>query len=305
MVEPSSRRAPRPAVLNVILALAWMLSSCNLSPSDAIGATLQPTQATQTMAAAQTLAQFTPAVTLQPCLETTGTIIDDAAPSEVLNEPVVVKVYLPACYQSSPERTYPVLYLLHGQSNSNDQWERLGLFNAADELIAAKVIPPFIIVLPSELRSNQDPYQSKFEAVILEDVLPYIEEVYRVCPGRACRAIGGLSRGGNWAVHIGLSNPDKFIAVGAHSTPLFYGEISNLYKIAGLDNNSTSFPALFIDVGNKDEDLNDVKTFVTTLKKLTIPYQFSEFLGYHDENYWRAHVTEYLRWYSAQFDTAR
>jgi enterochelin esterase-like enzyme len=304
MVENPSFRAA-PVCLVFTLALAWMLVSCQPGEVSALDPTSRPPQATQTMSAAQTLTQSTPAQAPQACTDTNGTVTDDTAFSQVLNETVSLKVYLPPCYQESDKRTYPVLYMLHGQSNVNDQWERLGLFNTADELISKNLITPFIIVLPSELRSTQDPFLSKFEAVILEDVLPYVEAAYRVCPGQVCRAVGGLSRGGNWAVHIGLSNPGEFVAIGAHSTPLFYGEISNLYKLAGLDTNGASYPALFIDVGNKDEDLNDVKTFVSTLKKLAIPYQFSEFLGYHDENYWRAHVNDYLRWYSAQFAEAR
>lgn len=304
MPKPPSRGVAS-SLLVFLLALTSTLSSCKPQPARALDPTLQPTHATQTMAAAQTLAQYTPDLTPQTCSESTGTVIDDAAPSEVLNEPVSIKVYLPPCYQQDAPRAYPVLYMLHGQSSINDQWQRLGLFDAADRLIDDKEIQPFIIVLPSELRSNQDPYQSKFSTVILEDVLPYVEEVYRVCPGRTCRAIGGLSRGGNWAVHIGLANPDQFLAVGAHSTPLFYGEVVNLYRLAALPASGEVYPVLYIDVGNKDEDLNDVITFVATLKELSIPFQYSEFLGYHDENYWRAHVTDYLRWYASQFASAK
>jgi enterochelin esterase-like enzyme len=155
-------------------------------------------------------------------------------------------------------------------------------------------------VLPNEIRSNTDAYQSKFGDAVIEDVIPFIDSHFKVCTERVCRAIGGLSRGGNWAVHLGFSNPDLFVTVGAHSAPLFYGEISNILMTATSTESISALPVFYIDVGNKDEDHADVMLFLETLQNLNVPHKFTNNLGYHDEAYWSAHVEDYLLWYDSQ-----
>jgi enterochelin esterase-like enzyme len=118
--------------------------------------------------------------------------------------------------------------MLHGQAADNQQWIDLGLIDNIDLLIDAKVIQPMIIVMPYEVSWRTGPEESNFGAALINDVIPFMEENYRACAERACRAIGGLSRGGNWAVYLGFQYPEVFAAVGAHSAPLFYGELGRI-----------------------------------------------------------------------------
>ena len=259
--------------------------------------TFQPTQASTEIV--QTEApQTTPTAT--PCLETKGEIVDKDVPSILLSDPISVKIYLPPCYEEESDLDYSVLYMLHGQTSLDDQWVRIGLLSQMDELIAQKKVNPFLIVLPNEIRSNTDAYQSKFGDAIVEEVIPYIEQHFNVCTERTCRAIGGLSRGGNWAVHLAFANPDLFTTVGAHSAPLFYGEITNILTLTMNPELTASLPVFYVDVGNKDEDHEDVMLFLDTLQNLNIPHKFNNNLGYHDEEYWHAHVEDYLLWYDSQ-----
>ena len=55
----------------------------------------------------------------------------------LLPDPLVYRIYLPPCYDEEPERAYPVLYLIHGQTYSDTQWDRLGVPETADRLIAS------------------------------------------------------------------------------------------------------------------------------------------------------------------------
>jgi enterochelin esterase-like enzyme len=236
-----------------------------------------------------------------PCFETQGQILDQELNSKLLKYPLSVKVYLPPCYGVDPAKKYPVLYMLHGQASLNDQWERLGLLSTADELITAKKIEPFIIVMPYEISWSIGPDVSKFGETVVKELFPYIEESYHTCTERACRAIGGLSRGGNWAVNLGFAYPEFFTAVGAHSTPLFYGEISRITTRVQAKKAPEEFPAIYIDVGNRDKNRQQVLDFMGTLKKLGVPYTFTEYKGYHEEKYWSAHVQDYLTWYDGQF----
>ena len=162
-----------------------------------------------------------------------------------------------------------MLLMLHGQAASNDQWIRLGITNAADDLIRQEEILPLIIVMPFEVTWTPGPSESQFDEALLEDVLPYVEANYAVCAQRACRAVGGLSRGGNWAVHLGFTHPEIFGVIGAHSTPLFYGEIWNIQAAAKLP--ADEIPLIFVDAGDRDADKEKVAEFVTALEEAGIP----------------------------------
>ena len=58
-------------------------------------------------------------------------------------------VYVPPGYDEARNRRYPVLYLLHGFANDHHSWHRYGRANdILDNLLAAKRIQPFLIVMP-------------------------------------------------------------------------------------------------------------------------------------------------------------
>ncbi len=297
-------RLPHPRrVFTLALGLIMMLiqASCALNPassaqeggSGALHSTLTPPTSQP-----DTNTQIT--ITPQSCSEETGSIQDITILSSVLGEDIKFKVYLPACYDEKSSRKYSVLYMLHGQSSLEDQWVRVGLFEKMDELVQQGIVEPFLIVLPNELRSNLEANQSPFGDALLQDVIPYVDDHFNTCSERVCRAIGGLSRGGNWAVHLGFAHPELFKAVGAHSTPLFYGEIINIIRTVEDPARVGLLPVVFIDVGHKDPDRDDVIYFLTTIQQLPIQYQFYEYLGYHDEVYWSAHTADYLKFYNSE-----
>ena len=70
------------------------------------------------------------------CLEKTGRIEERQLDSEVLDDPLEYLVYLPPCYFEQLDRHYPVLYLLHGQTYTNQHWIDLGAADLADRLIS-------------------------------------------------------------------------------------------------------------------------------------------------------------------------
>lgn len=270
--------------------------------------TVQPTLNPPT---AQPTAEYTPTITLTPmptttptevpCRETQGTIIDVEIPTGYLNRPVSTKIYLPPCYDAQSDPGYPALYMLHGQAASNDQWVQLGLTSAADKMIAQGLIQPMIIVMPFEITWTPGPEDSQFDEAVTKDVIPYIDSNYATCPRKACRGVGGLSRGGNWAVYFGFAYPDIFGVVGAHSTPLFYGEEFRINQALGSVASVEDLPFVVMDVGSKDADRASVQAFKSYLETKGILFEYHEFDGRHEESYWSAHVSDYLRWYSERF----
>jgi enterochelin esterase-like enzyme len=238
-----------------------------------------------------------------PCRASKGSIVDVEIPTDQINRPVNTKIYLPPCYDGDPLAGYPVLYMLHGQAAMNDQWVRLGLTGAADELINQGKIRPFIIVMPFEITWTPGPEESKFDEALITDVIPYIDTHYATCIERGCRAVGGLSRGGNWAVYLGFAYPELFSTVGAHSTPLFYGEVARISQALDEAAMVDDLPYVLMDMGSKDDDRANVQAFRTFLETKGILFDYHQFEGRHEESYWAAHVADYLKWYSDRFIT--
>jgi enterochelin esterase-like enzyme len=232
----------------------------------------------------------------ESCLSKPGQLIKGVIDTTWLDKPMTYTVYLPPCYTQEFAHHYPVLYLLHGQDNHEDQWLRLGVPVAADKLISAGDLPPFIIVFPYD-PSHQPPADYRFEDVILQLLTPQIDRIYRSLPDPAHRAVGGLSRGGGWALHLGLHHPDVFGVIGAHSPAIFYSDYNSLPRVV-LDIPPAKLPRIFIDVGNGDSQLEVVKPFINFLNAHDIPHEWHEYVGFHEEKYWSAHVEEYLRWYA-------
>jgi len=185
---------------------------------------------------------------------------------------------------------------LHGQTYNEDQWVRLGVPATMDKLIMAGEISPFIVVFPYDY-SYLQPTQYHFEDVFMQQLLPQIDSTYRTIPNATHRAVGGLSRGAAWALHLGVNHPDVFAAIGAHSPVIFYTDGVTL-PIALKDMPVGLIPRLFIDTGDADQALKNNLEFKTFLDEHAIPYEWHEYTGFHDETYWGAHVETYLRWYA-------
>jgi enterochelin esterase-like enzyme len=218
-----------------------------------------------------------------------------------LPNPMVYRVYLPPCYDEDTNRSYPVLYLVHGQSFNDDQWERLGVPETADRLIAAGEMAPFIAVMPAD-RVWKEPTEDKFGIAVAKALVPWIDANYRTIPDRAHRAVGGLSRGGAWAVHLGLAYWELFGTIGVHSGFVFHSDVQPIHEwLEAIPAGET--PRIYMDIGNADRpDITEGATWLEgLLTKKGIPHEWHMFVGQHNEEYWTAHVEDYLRFYTQEW----
>lgn len=238
----------------------------------------------------------TPAVTATatPCTETKGAFSSVAVPSAMLRYPIDTRIYLPPCYASSG-KAYPVLYLIHGLNFTQDQWERLGVGTTADKLIAAGEIAPLIIVLP---RDRKD---VRLDPAFVTDLVPYIDMHYRTLATRAYRAIGGLSRGGGWSIHLGLRYPEMFGRVGAHSPAVFFGDENNLLQYARTDAKIKLAPVVYLDIGDNDAQRQSAAWLDQVFTWFNFPHTYKVQSGGHTESYWSAHIADYLHFYAADW----
>ena len=214
----------------------------------------------------------------------------------LFSKPMDVNIYLPPCYSNSYPGGYPVLYLLHGQSFSNDQWIRLGVQRQADAYFLSGRLKPFIVVMPREEYDLQNWKESPFDDLLVNAVIPWVDNHYHTCRERHCRAVGGLSRGATWAVVLGLTQWPLFGSIGAHSlpdVPFIEAATRDYFKSMAPQNT----PRILIDTGQTDGLYLKASEFEGYLKKYAIPHEWRQYPGGHNEDYWRAHVVDYLLWY--------
>jgi enterochelin esterase-like enzyme len=216
----------------------------------------------------------------------------------LLPEALEYRVYLPPCYDQNASARYPVLYLIHGQSYTDDQWDRLGADETADHLTANGEIPPLIMVMPRDRRWSQ-PDEDLFGEAVATELIPYIDNTYRTQAERAYRAVGGLSRGGGWALHFGLAYWQLFSAFGGHSLATFWSD-APLIRTYLSEIPPEALPRIYLDAGDRDRPpiLETSQWLEELLTQLNIPHEWRLYPGYHDEAYWSSHVDEYLRWYT-------
>ncbi|HEX7858898.1 MAG TPA: alpha/beta hydrolase-fold protein [Verrucomicrobiae bacterium] len=135
-------------------------------------------------------------------------------------------VYTPPGYESGAGK-FPVFYLLHGASDSDDSWTTVGRAGVIlDSLIAAKNAKPMLMVMPAGhtgpfRMGGARPPVDEFNEDFLKDVVPHIEKNYRVHTDRQNRALAGLSMGGGQTLNIGVPNLEKFAYLGVYSSGVF------------------------------------------------------------------------------------
>lgn len=137
-------------------------------------------------------------------------------------------ILLPEGY--TQEKTYPVLYLLHGIGGDEDEWKLAGpeyiLYNLAAQKKTKKMITVLCNVrawaddrVPTENLFNKRHFEAfdGFREDLLDSLIPFIRVHFNVSEKREDTAIAGLSMGGREALYIGISRQERFGAVGAFS----------------------------------------------------------------------------------------
>ncbi|WP_200754910.1 alpha/beta hydrolase [Coprobacter secundus] len=147
--------------------------------------------------------------------------------SNILKEDVKYSIYLPKSYQTS-EKSYPVLYLLHGLGDNHTSWSLLGQIQAiADRVIDSGKADEMIIVMPDAKQSwyiNACKGKAQMEKMFFEEFIPHIETTYRAISQKEQRAIAGLSMGGYGSLLYALKHPDMFVACFPISAAVFSDE---------------------------------------------------------------------------------
>lgn len=263
----------------------------------------------------------------------TGKVFDNlTVKSTILNSERKFAIYLPPDYETS-QRSYPVLYLLHGSGDDQTGWVQFGeVLRITDNAIKDGIATPMIIVMPDANTGQRGYFNSikgdwRYEDFFFDELIPYVEKMYRIKSEKRFRAISGLSMGGGGSFIYALHHPKMFSSACPLSASL--GELSidnfkerylkndtslsnetiqNYYEnhsVLSLINKSNADTyknvRWFIDCGDDDFLYEGNSLAHIAMRKKEIPHEYRVRDGKHNWTYWRASLPNVLEFVSDAF----
>lgn len=252
--------------------------------------------------------------------------------SKILKMERKYAIYLPPDYESS-ERSYPVLYLLHGMGDDQTGWVQFGeVLHIADKAIREGKATPMIIVMPDANTkvigyANLPDGEWNYEDFFFEEFMPFVEKTYRIKSEKRYRAISGLSMGGGGTFTYALRHPDLFSAacpLSAYCGPLSLDEAKDrmnrgekkysdeqiqtyfarqnvLELIKVLPEEKKNAVRWYIDCGDNDFLFEGNSLTHIAMRKREINHEFRIRDGAHNWTYWRESLPKVLEFVSMSF----
>lgn len=258
--------------------------------------------------------------------------------STILGRNVNYTVYLPADYDVS-QRSYPVVYLLHGFTDDNTGWLQFGEINRyADKAIADGTIPPMVIIMPNADSSwyvNSYDGKENYEDFFIKEFMPFVEKKYHIKADRRYRGVAGLSMGGYGTLIYALKYPQLFAAAAPLSAGVFSGDelkampdinyANALARVFGRDlkgadrlndkwyansvldivakapADSLKRVRIWIDCGDDDFLTKGNCLLHIALTDKHVPHEFRVRDGAHNWTYWRTGITDALQFIGGSF----
>ncbi|OAB37565.1 esterase [Paenibacillus macquariensis subsp. macquariensis] len=240
--------------------------------------------------------------------------------SESLDKDMKFNIYLPKGYDIT--KKYPVLYMLHGYSGTEDSWlPELGLDVTADAMISANKINPLIIISPQINNSYgfNSISEGDYSDYIVNDLIQYVDGHFNTNASRVGRYIGGLSMGGWAALFNAFQHPALYSKVGGHSPALFmdyWGDAEGLRNwlypseqlqdqrdpLRLVETQNLKGLSIYLDSGDEDgfRFYEGAEALYQQLQSKNVNSEYHHGPGGHDGDYWRKHTSDYLLFYSGK-----
>lgn len=263
-----------------------------------------------------------------------GKVMDNLSmTSKILKMERKYAIYLPPDYETS-QRSYPVLYLLHGAGDDQTGWVQFGeILNIADRAINEGKATPMIVVMP-DANTGKRGYVNgikgdwRYEDFFFEEFMPFIEKTYRIKGEKRYRAIAGLSMGGEGTFIYALHHPELFSAacpLSAATGPASIDDMKNYrlwqntenvsdadkkayfekYSVLSLINNmkddQKKAVRWYIDCGDDDFLYEGNSLAHIAMRKKEIPHEYRTRDGGHTWTYWRTALPAVLEFVSMSF----
>jgi len=234
-----------------------------------------------------------------------GRVECNAVRSKILARAVSYCIVLPPSFDADKTKQFPILYSLHGLGDNEQFFVHSGAWNLVEDLLEKGELKELLIATPDGGASfyiNSKDGKVRYEDFLLQEFFPFIEKRYRAAPGRANRAISGVSMGG----YLGGNSQQP------NRSRIFAGTFGNPPDPALWDLNNPLFLArtatlaglkIYFDCGDQDDYGFD--SGVIALNKLLtsrhIPHEFHLYPGRHDPAYFAAHLSASLIFASQAF----
>lgn len=241
-------------------------------------------------------------------------VIECEMQSQVLGCAKKYCIYLPAGY-GNEDKKFPVLYLLHGLTDTHTAWRDKGnVQEIASKIFASGKASEMVIVMPDAGTAFDGYFNCEgwlYEDFFFQEFIPHIEGKFRVIGDRQHRAIAGLSMGGGGATWYAMNHSDMFSS--AYAMSALMGMVENswisqnptdrreIFMRSVIENSNISYVKnatdsqrddiaavrWFIDVGDDDFLFDNNMEFVKEMRLRRIPYQLRVRDGGHTWKYWQ------------------
>ncbi|HEV2197877.1 MAG TPA: alpha/beta hydrolase family protein [Candidatus Acidoferrum sp.] len=268
-----------------------------------------------------------------PASFASGRVECNSVSSKILARNVPYCVVLPASFDAEKTKHFPILYELHGLGDNEQFFVHSGLWNLVEDQRERGELKDFLTATPAGGASfyiNSKDGKVRYEDFLLREFFPFIEKKYRASPGRANRAISGVSMGGYGALHLAFRHPQFFSSVSAHSAalieklPAFVNASQSprsriLGAVFGVPPDIAFWNAnspltlarsanlsglkIYFDCGDQDDF--GFETGAAALDKILtarkVAHEFHIYPGRHDPAYFAAHIPASLAFHSRLF----
>jgi enterochelin esterase-like enzyme len=264
----------------------------------------------------------------------TGKVYDNLSlKSDILKMERKYAVYLPPDYETS-ERSYPVLYLLHGAGDDQTGWVQFGeIRRIADNAIKSGKATAMIVVMPDANTKHRGYTNTpngnwNYEDFFFEELMPEVEKKFRIKSEKQYRAIAGLSMGGGGTFYYALHRPDLFSSacpLSASTGPRnkddikkymnrrkmddatdtemdeWFNKYSVLELIKNMPDEQKKQLHWFIDIGDNDFLFEGNSLIHIEMRKRGIEHEYRVRDGAHNWTYWRESLPTVLSFISDTF----
>ncbi|MCJ7446535.1 MAG: esterase family protein [Bacteroidales bacterium] len=261
----------------------------------------------------------------------TGTVYDNLTlKSSILKMERKYSVYLPPDYQTS-NRSYPVLYLLHGSGDDQTGWVQFGEVEyIADKAIMEGKSTAMVIVMPDANTGRRGYFNTlrgdfQYEDFFFKEFIPFIEKTYRIRAEKQYRAIAGLSMGGGGTIIYALHHPEMFasacplsasvrrqtdnryrrnadtVGLSAEQIDAYRKQHDAFYLVENMPDTLKTQVRWYIDCGDDDALSEGNSLLHVAMRSKGIPHEFRIRNGVHNWTYWREALPEVLDFISQGF----
>jgi len=262
--------------------------------------------------------------------------------SRILKQEVRFSVCLPETYYDT-KQSYPVVYLLHGLGDDETSWLEYGQISQyADKAVKSGDAVPMIFVMPDGFRSYYvNDYKGSFlyQDMFVNELVPYIDSLFRTIADKQHRAVMGYSMGGFGALVLHLKHADIFgtsvpLSISVRTDEQYitedasgwdeqwgrlFGEpgLKSANRITDYYKQNSPFHLLskmsaveikklniYLDNGDKEQTLcRSNEELHILMRNLNVPHEFRVRDGGHSFQYWCSALPNALRFISDAFES--